>query len=76
MLTAAVVLVDDVIAEEEESLFVSLSSSSQGVRVGEGDATITVRDRDSEWGQWENFRRNVCARGEFELMCPITCIKT
>ena len=77
VLTAAVVLVDDVIAEEEEEfLFVSLSSSSQGVRVGEGDATITVRDRDSEWGRWEKIRRNVCASGEFELMCPITGIKT
>ena len=49
MATAAVVLVDDVTAEEEESFLLSLSSpTSQRVGVDDGETTITIRDTDSE----------------------------
>ena len=48
-LTTTVDLTDDDRAEDTESFSLSLSSSSQGVEVGETEATVTVRDGDSEY---------------------------
>jgi hypothetical protein len=48
-LTTTVNLMDDIIAEDEESFFVSLSipATQGGVGIGQAQATITVRDRDT-----------------------------
>ena len=50
-LTTTVNLMDDIIAEDEESFFVSLSipATQGGVGIGQAQATITVRDRDSKY---------------------------
>ena len=46
-MTTTVDLVDDDTAEDEETFSVSLSTATtQGVRVGEAEATVTVSDGD------------------------------